>query len=197
MSPKGSLSIGLGICGGDWRGANSPVYLQPVRSSGRTCCVTLPRPCNRIHYCLLPIDSTTLPIFVLWNGYGPSWFCTCTDSPTWRSWSGRLCMLYYFWFNWRLSPSPFFSTPLSLSNIYESGASREEWGDELLLLDCTTFLLVTSQGLWGTITSINVYIDEYVWISVCVRAWSAKEEILSPASLKRHRSVQKAFLCLY
>ena len=39
--------------------------------------------------------------------------------------------------------------------------------------------------------------DEYVWVSLCVREWVAKEGILSPASLKQCRSVQKIFLCLY
>ena len=45
--------------------------------------------------------------------------------------------------------------------------------------------------------SINVYIYIYIWVSVCVRGWVAKEGILSPASLKRHWSVQKIFPCLY
>ena len=44
---------------------------------------------------------------------------------------------------------------------------------------------------------IYIYMDEYAWVSLCVRGWVAKEEILSPASLKRHRSVRKGFLCLY
>ena len=39
--------------------------------------------------------------------------------------------------------------------------------------------------------------DVYAWVSVCVRGWVAKEGILSLASLKRRRSVQKAFLCLF
>ena len=38
--------------------------------------------------------------------------------------------------------------------------------------------------------------DVNVWVSVSVRGWVAKEGILYPASLKRHRSVQETFLCL-
>ena len=42
----------------------------------------------------------------------------------------------------------------------------------------------------------------YIWmymcgVCVCVRGWVTKEEISYPASLKRHRSFQKTFLCLY
>ena len=33
--------------------------------------------------------------------------------------------------------------------------------------------------------------------SLCVHEWVAKKGILSPASLKGHRSVQKTFLSLY
>ena len=36
-----------------------------------------------------------------------------------------------------------------------------------------------------------------MWVSLCVRRWVAKEGILSPASLKRRRRVQKTFLCLF
>lgn len=56
--------------------------------------VILPLPSNRMRYCLLPMVSTTLPIFVHRCGYGLFWLFTWTDSPTWSCWSGRLCMLY-------------------------------------------------------------------------------------------------------
>ena len=44
---------------------------------------------------------------------------------------------------------------------------------------------------------ICIYMDVYVWVSLCVRGWATKERILSPASLKQGQSVQKTFLSLF
>ena len=44
---------------------------------------------------------------------------------------------------------------------------------------------------------IYVCVDVYVYVSLCVHGWVGKERILSPASLKRRRSIQKTFLYLY
>ena len=58
------------------------------------------------------------------------------------------------------------------------------------------FLLSLSLSIYIYIY-IYTYMDEYVWASLCVRGWVAKEDILSPASLKQLWILQKTFLCLY
>ena len=65
---------------------------------------------------------------------------------------------------------------------------------------CWAIELVSRLMKFAYIYILYIYIYIWMnmlWVSPCLRTWATKEGILSPASLKRHRGVQKTFLCLY